>query len=131
MSSGAPPEIELPLAILTIFTSARLMREILERLRQPGIVGEILAGVIVGPHVLGWIRPSALLTDLSQLGVMFLLFRIGLEVRTADLMMIGRTAIVVAAGGISLSFVTAGGLALLWGRPHTEAMFIAAAMVST
>jgi Kef-type K+ transport system membrane component KefB len=131
VSSGAAPEVELPLAILTIFASARLMREVFERLRQPGIVGEILAGVIVGPHVLAWIHPSVFLTDLSELGVMFLLFRIGLEVRTADLVKIGRTAVVVAASGISLSFIAAGGLALLWGRPPVEAMFIAAAMVAT
>ncbi len=131
MSSGASVDVELPLAILIIFASARLMREIFERLHQPGIVGEILAGVIVGPHVLGWIRPSVFLTDLSELGVMFLLFRIGLEVRTADLMKIGRVAVVVAASGISLSFVAAGGVAFLWGRPRTEAMFIAAAMVAT
>jgi Kef-type K+ transport system membrane component KefB len=62
---------------------------------------------------------------------MFLLFRIGLEVRTAELMKIGRTAVVVAASGVSLSFVAAGGLALLWGMPRIEAMFIAAAMVAT
>jgi len=131
VSSGAAPEVELPLAILIIFATARLMREIFERLRQPGIVGEILAGVIVGPHVLGWIRPTVFLADLSELGVMFLLFRIGLEVRTADLMKLGRTAIVVAASGILLSFVAAGGIALLWGRPRIEATFIAAAMVAT
>jgi Kef-type K+ transport system membrane component KefB len=94
-------------------------------------VGEILAGVIIGPHVLGWIRPSVFLTDLSELGVMFLLFRIGLEVHTADLMRIGRIAVIVAVSGVFLSFVAAGGLALLWGRPRVEAMFIAAAMVAT
>jgi Kef-type K+ transport system membrane component KefB len=122
---------QIPLAVLTVFAAARLMREIFERLRQPGIVGEILAGLLVGPHVLGWIRPNDFLTALSELGVMFLLFGIGLEVKTSDLLRTGSTAIVVAVSGVAFSFVMAGGVALLWHRPPIEAMFIAAAMVAT
>ena len=38
--------------------AAKLMAEIAERLNQPGIVGEILAGVLIGPSVLGWIAPN-------------------------------------------------------------------------
>ena len=49
---------EVPLAMLIIFGSAKLMAEIFERMHQPAIVGEILAGVLVGPSVLGWIRPT-------------------------------------------------------------------------
>jgi Kef-type K+ transport system membrane component KefB len=122
---------EIPLAVLTVFASARLMREIFERLRQPGIVGEILAGLLVGPHVLGWIRPNDFLSALSELGVMFLLFGIGLEVKTSDLLKTGSTAVTVAVCGVALSFAMAGGVALLWNRPTVEAMFIAAAMAAT
>jgi Kef-type K+ transport system membrane component KefB len=107
------------------------MREIFERLRQPGIVGEILAGLVVGPHVLGWIRPNDFLTALSELGVMFLLFGIGLEVKTSDVLKTGSTAVAVAVCGVALSFAMAGGVALLWRLPPVEAMFIAAAMVAT
>jgi Kef-type K+ transport system membrane component KefB len=122
---------EIPLAVLTVFASARLLREIFERVHQPGIVGEILAGLLVGPHVLGWIRPNDFLTALSELGVMFLLFGIGLEVKTSDLLKTGSTAVAVAVCGVALSFVMAGGVALAWHRPPVEAMFIAAAMVAT
>src|SRR4051795_5305374 len=95
--------------MLLVFVSAKLMAELFERLGQPGIVGEILAGVIIGPHVLGWMRPNEVLTLLSELGVMFLLFRVGLEVRSSDLMKVGGTALVVALGGVALPF------ALGWG----------------
>jgi len=71
----------IPLALLIVFVSAKLMAEIFERLRQPAIVGEILAGVFIGPAVLGWIAPNEFLTALADLGVIFLLFRVGLEVK--------------------------------------------------
>jgi Kef-type K+ transport system membrane component KefB len=131
MTASPNASAELPLAVLTVFASARLMRELFERIGQPGIVGEILAGLIVGPHVLGWIQPNDFLSNLSELGVMFLLFNIGLEVKTSDLLRIGRTAVLVASSGVAASFVMAGGVALLWGRPSVEALFIAAAMVAT
>src|SRR3954451_19461865 len=91
---------EVPLAMLIIFGSAKLMAEIFERLKQPAIVGEILAGVIVGPSVLGWIRPNEILTALSELGVMFLLFRVGLEVKSSELMQVGGKAFAVAMLGV-------------------------------
>jgi Kef-type K+ transport system membrane component KefB len=72
MAAGLTDPTEIPLAVLTVFASARLMREIFERLRQPGIVGEILAGLLVGPHVLAWIRSNDFLTALSEMGVRFL-----------------------------------------------------------
>ncbi len=44
--------------MLVVFASAKLFSEVCERLRQPGIVGEILAGVLIWPHVLGWMHPN-------------------------------------------------------------------------
>ena len=70
--------------MLVVFGFAKLFAEIFERFGQPGIVGEILAGAIVGPSMLGWIQPNEVLTALSELGVMFLLFRVGLEVKSSD-----------------------------------------------
>ncbi|MDP9170089.1 MAG: cation:proton antiporter, partial [Acidobacteriota bacterium] len=86
--------------MLTVFATAKLLREVLERLGQPGIVGEILAGVLIGPHVLNWIHPNDFLTGLSELGVIFLLFRIGLEVRPSDLLRVGARAVAVAGSGV-------------------------------
>ena len=71
----------LALAMLAVFGSARLLAELCERLRQPGIVGEILAGILIGPALLGWVTPDPVLDAFADLGVMFLLFRVGLEVR--------------------------------------------------
>ena len=56
------------LAMFIIVASAKLMAEIFERLRQPAVVGEILAGVLIGPYVLGWVRPTEWLSILAEIG---------------------------------------------------------------
>jgi Kef-type K+ transport system membrane component KefB len=127
-----PPDFaQFPLAMLLVFGSAKLLAEVFERLNLPGIVGEILAGVLIGPSVLGWIKPSDFLAELAELGVMFLLFRVGLEVKASDLFRVGRTATVVAAFGVAAPFLLGWGILRLWGEPHIESVFMGAAMVAT
>jgi len=126
-----PPGAQIPLSMLVVFASAKLLCEIFERLGQPGIVGEILAGVLIGPYVLGWLAPNEILRILSDLGVMFLLFRVGLEVKASDLMRVGGTAVVVALAGVVLPFFCGWGISALWGEPTVESIFTGAAMVAT
>jgi Kef-type K+ transport system membrane component KefB len=123
--------LPLPLALLIIFGSAKLLAEICERLGQPGIVGEILAGAIVGPSVLGWIGPNETLKALSELGVMFLLFGVGLEVKASELLKVGGKATLVATIGVIVPFFAGWGILAAWGAPPVEAVFVGAAMVAT
>jgi Kef-type K+ transport system membrane component KefB len=123
--------VDIPLSMLVVFASAKLLAEISERLGQPGIVGEIAAGVLIGPHVLGWMEPNEFLRVLSDLGVMFLLFRVGLEVKSTELIRVGGTALVVAVAGVLLPFAMGWGIAALFGRPRLESIFMGAAMVAT
>jgi Kef-type K+ transport system membrane component KefB len=129
--AAAEDAARIPLSMLVVFASAKLMAEIFERLGQPGIVGEILAGVLVGPYVLGWLEPNETLTLLSELGVMFLLFRVGLEVRASDLVRVGGTATVAALLGVAVPFLMGYGILKLWGEPNIQAVFTGAAMVAT
>jgi Kef-type K+ transport system membrane component KefB len=131
LPGAAPPAENIPLAMLAVFGSAKLLAEIFERLKQPGIVGEILAGVLIGPSVMGWIHPNQVLNALAELGVMFLLFRVGLEVRASELMRFGRTLLLVATLGVAVPFLAGWGIMHLWGEPHTESIFAGAAMVAT
>ena len=124
-------DVRLPLALLLVFGSAKLLAELFERFKAPGIVGEILAGVVLGPSVLGWIVPNDLLSTLAELGAMFLLFRVGLEVKASELMRVGGTASLVATSGVILPLVLGWGLMLLWGAGQVEAIFMGAAMVAT
>jgi Kef-type K+ transport system membrane component KefB len=122
---------EIPLTLLVIFVCAKLLGEIFERLRQPGIVGEILAGVLIGPHALNWIAPGEATTLLGELGVMFLLFRVGLEVKSSELVALGGQALLVAVAGVVVPFLCGWGLSAWWGLPTIESVFIGAAMVAT
>lgn len=121
----------IPLSLLIVFASAKLLAEIFERFGQPGIIGEILAGVLIGPHVLGWLSPNEFLRVLSDLGVMFLLFRVGLDVKAADLMRTGGTAVLVAVTGVLVPFFTGWAIVAAWGAPTVESIFTGAAMVAT
>jgi Kef-type K+ transport system membrane component KefB len=123
--------IQIPLSMLVVFASAKLLAEVLERLGQPGIVGEILAGILIGPHVLGWMTPNNALTTLADLGVMFLLFRVGLEVKASELMRVGGAAMLVAVTGVAVPFALGWGIMRLWGEPQLESVFTGAAMVAT
>jgi len=130
LASG-PEAVRIPLSMLLVFGSAKLMAELFERLRQPAIVGEIVAGILIGPSVLGWMQPSDLLTALADLGVMFLLFRVGLEVKASELIKVGGTATIVAILGVVVPFFLGWAILLLWGEPQIEAIFMGAAMVAT
>jgi Kef-type K+ transport system membrane component KefB len=123
--------VAIPLSMLVVFVSAKLMAELFERINQPGIVGEILAGVLVGPSVFGWLGPTEFLTALSDLGAMFLLFRVGLEVKSSELMKVGGTATLVACCGVVVPFIMGWGILTLWGEPSSEAIFVGASMVAT
>jgi Kef-type K+ transport system membrane component KefB len=129
--STAPATINIPLAMLAVFGTAKLLAELFEYFGQPGIVGEILAGVILGPSVLNWIQPNQVLTAFAELGVMFLLFRVGLEVKSQELLRVGRTALLVAVLGVIVPFVLGWAILKLWGAPQVECFFVGAAMVAT
>jgi Kef-type K+ transport system membrane component KefB len=117
--------------MLIVFASAKLMAELCERLGQPGLVGEILAGILIGPSALNWIAPTEFLTALADLGAMFLLFRVGLEVKSSELMKLGGIATLVAVSGVVVPFLMGWGILLAWGESTNEAIFVGAAMVAT
>lgn len=131
LASAGGNALEIPLAMLVVFGAAKLLAELFERVGQPGIVGEIIAGILIGPSVLGWISPNEVLTALSELGVMFLLFRVGLEVKASELMRVGPVASLVAALGVIVPFLMGWGIMLGFGYPQTESIFVGAAMVAT
>ena len=121
----------LALEMLLVFGGAKLLAEVFEAVRLPGIAGEMLAGVILGPSLLGWITPNTTLTAFADLGVMFLLFKVGLEVRASELMQVGRTALLVAVLGVIAPLVLGWAVMKLWGQSNIESIYVAAAMVAT
>jgi Kef-type K+ transport system membrane component KefB len=123
--------VKLPLSMLVVFASAKILDEVFEQLHQPGIVGQIPAGILIGPSVFGWMAPNDFLSALAELGVMFLTFRVGLEVKASDFIRAGGVAVWVAALGVAVPFVLGWGILRLWGEPQIESVFAGAAMVAT
>jgi len=126
-----PSELPLPVLMLIVFTAAKLFSEVFERIGLPGLVGEILAGMLIGPSILGWVHSTAILTDLSELGVLFLLFRVGLEVKASELLKVGGTAFLVATIGVIAPMAMGWAIMQAWGFGQVESIFVGAALVAT
>ncbi len=123
--------IALLLQMLVVFAAAKLLGELAERIGQPAVVGELIAGVVIGPSVLGWVHPNELLTIFSELGVLFLLFNVGLELKDFKLMRVGWDAVLIAVAGVIVPFLMGRTIMLALGHPGIEATFVGASMVAT
>jgi len=124
------------LTIFIIFVAAQIGAEIAQRLKLPCVVGEIVAGCVIGPSVLGWIKPESIangtpLDVLSEVGVVLLLFAVGLETRLDDLKKVGRTAFLVGVLGVVVPFVVGTLWAHAEGFDWSKSLFVAAAFVAT
>lgn len=126
-----PHSPEQLLELLAIFVSAKVVGELFEQLRLPSVLGEILAGVALGPYALGWIQPSDTIYSIAELGAIFVLFNAGLETSPRDLIGVGSKAVQVAIVGIFLPFIFGFGYMKLRGDASSEAIFVGAAMVAT
>ena len=131
LAAAATDHSYVLLALFVMLAAAKIMAEVFERLRQPAVVGEILAGVIIGPSILGWVRPSEMITILAEIGVIFLLFTVGLETKPQAIFRVGRRAVLVGVLGVVLPFIAGYFIAMWWDGSFVEAMFIGAAMVAT
>jgi Na+:H+ antiporter len=117
--------------LFLIFVWAKLFGEIFERLWMPAVLGEILAGVVIGPYGVALVVPTDSIYSVAGIGAIFLLFSVGLETHPKDLLSVGGTSINVALAGIAVPFLC--GFAYMMLRTHSlpEATFMAAAMVAT
>lgn len=98
------------LALIAIFVAAKVFGELAERLGQPAVLGEIVGGIVIGVSGLHLVDPhNATIHLLAELGVILLLFQIGLETDLKKLMSVGGSATTVAFVGVALPL--AGGFA--------------------
>jgi len=93
------------LQLVIILFSARVLGEIAAYCKVPSVIGELLAGIIIGPSVFGWIQISSPIYLLAQIGIILLLFEVGIETHVGRLASSGIKALVVAIGGIVLPFL--------------------------
>ncbi len=93
------------LQLMVILLTARLLGELFAWLKSPAVVGELLAGVILGPSLLGWMEPSQVIKLLAEIGIILLLFEVGLDTDIRQLAKSGWQALFVAVSGFLWPFV--------------------------
>ena len=86
------------LAIIVI--AAKLCGIVARKLKAPQVVGEIIAGLIIGPSILGWVNQTDFLLEMAEIGVILLMFSAGLETDLKELMKTGPIATLIACAGV-------------------------------
>ncbi|MGH9316715.1 MAG: cation:proton antiporter [Thermoanaerobaculia bacterium] len=111
--------------------AAKLLGELAGRLGQPAVLGELVAGVVLGPSMLGLVPLSAGIFLVAEIGVILLLFEVGLETDLEELAAVGAPAIAVAVAGMALPFLGGFLLTRALGHAALTAVFVGAALTAT
>lgn len=123
---------ELLVALLVIFAAAKLFGELAERVGQPAVLGEMVGGIVIGVSGLHLIDShDPVLHVLAELGVVLLLFLIGLETDIHRLISVGGASAAVAFFGVVLPFAAGYGVGLWLDYPTTVSVFLGAALTAT
>jgi Kef-type K+ transport system membrane component KefB len=115
-----------------ILLSARVCAEVAARLGAPTVIGELVAGILLGPSLLGWVRPDDTIKLLAEIGIILLLFEVGLETDVGRLIKAGSRAIVVALGGFVLPFLLGfASCKYLFGMSTLVSLFVGGTLTAT
>ncbi|AKH18348.1 sodium:proton antiporter [Deinococcus soli (ex Cha et al. 2016)] len=114
-----------------VVLAAAVFGTVASKLGVPAVVGQVLAGILIGPSVLSLVRPDEFLLSLAELGAVFLLFMVGLETRFRDLLSVGKEALLVAVLGIAFPLALGFGFGLWQGQENVSALFVGTALVAT
>jgi len=119
-------------ALTVIYIASKALGELAERLHQPAVLGELIAGVLLGGSVLALIDPDVVVLHmLAELGILILLFEIGLESKLGDLLRVGPQSIAVALGGMLFPFLLGWGACAALGLHSVTAIYIGSALTAT
>ncbi|WP_066152035.1 YbaL family putative K(+) efflux transporter [Hydrogenophaga pseudoflava] len=110
-----PHDVTLIATIATAFGLAMVFGLLAARLKLPPLVGYLLAGIVVSPATPGFVADVGLAGQLAEIGVMLLMFGVGLHFSLADLMSVKKIAVPGAVVQIAVATALGGGVAMLWG----------------
>lgn len=120
------------LILLAILLAARVLGELAARLSAPPVIGELAAGILLGPSLLGWIEPSATIMLLAEIGIILLLFKVGLETDVISLIKTGTKPVIVATAGFLLPFLFGYSVShYLFGLPSLVSLFVGGTLTAT
>ncbi|MDR0617840.1 MAG: cation:proton antiporter [Endomicrobium sp.] len=119
------------MALASILFFAKIFGELALKLGQSAIVGELLAGIVIGPSVLGLVHETAILSNISEIGAIILLFEVGLSTDMKEFLKAGLWAIAVAIVGVVLPYFLGYFVFLHFGLTSTQAIFAGAVLTAT
>lgn len=123
--------MEFILYLALILLCTKVAGDISVRLGQPAVLGKLIVGILLGPAVLGWIEKDSFITQVSEIGVLLLMFIAGLETDIDQLRKNWKSAFAVAVGGIILPFIGGYGAALAFGFSSNYALFFGVIFCAT
>jgi len=123
-----PHNVSLIALIATGLGLAMILGFVASRLRMPPLVGYLLAGVMIGPGTPGFVADMALAGQLAEIGVMLLMFGVGLHFSLDDLLAVRKIAVPGAIVQIAVATALGAGTALVWGWPAGEAVVFGLAL---
>lgn len=129
--AAAEGAAEILTTLFVVLLAAKIGEELFRRLGQPGVVGMIVAGIVLGPSLSGLIEMADVLDAFAELGVVFLLFWVGLETRVSELRQVGATALKIGVLGFLIPLAAGVALGFALGEGAATAVFIGAALVAT
>lgn len=118
---------QLLILMVVIWSMAVLLRQ----LGIPTIMGELVAGIIIGPAVLGLIEPNEVIDVLAQLGIFFIMLHTGVETNPRDFIKAIQKSFGIAIIGALAPFLVSMGIALAFGYPIKTALFVGLALTAT
>jgi CPA2 family monovalent cation:H+ antiporter-2 len=114
--------------LLIIFASSLVVIALFQRLRLPPVLGYLCVGLMIGPTAFNWVNESEELPDLAELGVVFLLFSLGLEFSLSKMLVLRRVVFGLGSLQVLCSGMLLGGLLMLLGMPITPALLLGAGL---
>ncbi|WP_429534024.1 cation:proton antiporter [Pseudomonas silensiensis] len=114
--------------LLIIFASSLVVIALFQHLRLPPVLGYLCVGLIVGPTAFNWVNESEELPGLAELGVVFLLFSLGLEFSLSKMLALRRVVFGLGCLQVLCSGILLGGLLMLLGMPITPALLLGAGL---
>jgi monovalent cation:H+ antiporter-2, CPA2 family len=122
------PEFFVFANLLIILASSLVVIALFQRLRLPPVLGYLCVGLMIGPTAFNWVNESEELPDLAELGVVFLLFSLGLEFSLSKMLVLRRVVFGLGSLQVLCSGMLLGGLLMLLGMPITPALLLGAGL---